>query len=69
MAILDRDVCIRNHVMGVLAFHCEKGLDLANLGELADSITEAVIEGDMKWQDDNLCEQMLEMALNEDVPQ
>lgn len=47
--MLDRDVCIRNYIMGVLAFYSEKGLNLSGIGKLADSITEAVMEGDRKW--------------------
>ncbi len=67
MAMLDRDVCLRNHVMGVLAFYSGKGLSYDNLAELVDSITESVIEGYEKWQDENLCEQIRDMG--EDVPQ
>jgi hypothetical protein len=67
MAILDRDVYLRNHVMGVLVSYSGKGLSYSNMGELADSITEAVIEGDRNWQNENLCEQVLEMG--EDIPQ
>lgn len=68
MAQLDRDVYLRNYVMGVLVVYSGKGLAYSNLGELADAVTEAVIEGDRKWQDENLCEQMLEMG-QEDIPQ
>jgi hypothetical protein len=67
MAILDRDVYLRNHVMGVLVSYSGKGLSYSNIPELADALTEAVIEGDQKWQNENLCEQVLEMG--EDVPQ
>jgi hypothetical protein len=67
MAILDRDIYLRNYVMGVLVSYSDKGLSYSNMGELADSITEAVIEGDEKWRNESLCEQVLEMG--EDVPQ
>jgi hypothetical protein len=67
MALLDRDIYLRNHVMGVLVTYSGKGLSYSNMGELADSITEAVIEGDRNWQNENLCEQVLEMG--EDIPQ
>jgi hypothetical protein len=67
MAILDRDIYLRNYVMGVLVSYSDKGLSYSNMGELADSITEAVIEGDEKWRNESLCEQVLEMG--DDVPQ
>jgi len=67
MAMLDRDIYLRNYVMGVLVSYSDKGLNYSNMGELADSITQAVIEGDSKWQEEHLCEQVLEMG--EDVPQ
>jgi hypothetical protein len=67
MALLDRDIYLRNYVMGVLVSYSDKGLSYSNMGELADSITEAVIEGDEKWRNESLCEQVLEMG--EDVPQ
>lgn len=67
MALLDRDIYLRNHVMGVLVTYSGKGLSYSNMGELADAITEAVIEGDEKWRNESLCEQVLEMG--EDVPQ
>ena len=71
MAMLDRDVFIRNHVMGVLVSYSGKGLSYSNMGELADSITEAVLEGDHLWQQERCCEQMREMTgeLDEDIPQ
>jgi hypothetical protein len=67
MALLDRDIYLRNHVMGVLVSYSGKGLVYSNMGELADAITQAVIEGDHKWKNENLCEQDLENG--EDVPQ
>lgn len=67
MAIVDRDIYLRNHVMSVLVCHTGKGLHYDNIGALADDITAAVLEGDLKWQNENLCEQVLEMG--EDVPQ
>ena len=67
MAMLYRDIYLRNYVMGVLVSYSDKGLNYSNMGELADSITQAVIEGDSKWQEEHLCEQVLEMG--EDVPQ
>jgi hypothetical protein len=67
MALLDRDIYLRNHVMGVLVTYSGKGLSYSNMGELADAVTEAVMEGDRKWQEENLCEQVLGMG--EDVPQ
>lgn len=69
MAILDRDIYLRNYVMGVLVSYSSKGLSYANMGELADALTEAVIEGYDKWQDEHLCEQVRGMAYDEDVPQ
>lgn len=63
MALLDRDIYLRNHVMGVLVTFRDKGLNYSNMGELADSITEAVIDGDIKWNA-QYCEQMME-----DIPQ
>jgi len=69
MAQLDRDIYLRNHVMGVLVSFSGKGLSYSNMGELADSITEAVLEGDRKWQEENLCEQFRDMVdADEDVP-
>jgi hypothetical protein len=67
MALLDRDIYLRNHVMGVLVSYSGKGLTYSNMGELADSITAAVIEGDEKWRNESLCEQISEMG--EDIPQ
>lgn len=68
MAMLDRDVYLRNHVMGVLVSYSGKGLSYSNMSELADALTEAVIEGDQKWQNENLCAQVRDMV-DEDVPQ
>ncbi len=67
MALLDRDVYLRNHVMGVLVTYTDRGLHYSNMGELADAVTQAVIEGDRKWQNESLCAQVLEMT--EDIPQ
>jgi hypothetical protein len=71
MAILDRDIYIRKYVMGVLSIYSEKGLTFSNMGELADSITEAVLEGDRIWQEQRLCQEMRELGgqLEEDIPQ
>jgi len=69
MPLLDRDIYLRNHVIGVLVYFSGKGLSYANMGELADSITEAVLEGDHKWQEENLCQQVRDMVdVDEDVP-
>ncbi len=57
MALLDRDVYLRNYIMGVLVFHSEKGLNYGNMGALADSLTEAMIQADDKWREESLCEQ------------
>lgn len=71
MALLDRDIYLRNHIMGVLASYSSKGLNYSNMGELADSLTEAVIEGDRSWQAENCCEQVRVMGshFDDDVPQ
>jgi len=69
MAIVDRDIYIRNHVMGVLVSYSGKGLNYSNMSELADSITEAVLEGDSKWQEERLCEEVRSVHLEEDIPQ
>ncbi len=71
MALLDRDIYLRNHVLGVLVAYSCKGLSYSKLLELADSITEAVIEGDRNWQDQSCCNQLMEMTgnLDNDVPQ
>lgn len=68
MAMLDRDVYLRNHVMGVLVSYSGKGLNYSNMSELADALTEAIIEGDQKWQNENLCAQVRDMV-DEDTPQ
>ncbi len=68
MALIDRDIYLRNHVMGVLVSYSGKGLSYSNMAELADAITQAVIEGDSKWQEENLCEQVRDMV-DEDIPQ
>lgn len=67
MSQADRDICIRNHVMGVLVSYSGKGLSYSNMAELAEAITEAVMEGDRKWLEENCCEQILSMG--EDIPQ
>jgi hypothetical protein len=59
MAVLERDIYLRNYVMGVLVSYSDKGLSYSNMSELADDLTNAVIEGDKKWQAEQL----------EDVPQ
>jgi len=64
----DRDMFIRNHVMGVLVFHQMKGLTYANMGELADAITEAVIIGDIAWEAHRCCDQVMDLGM-EDIPQ
>jgi len=49
---MDRDVCIKNHVVGVLAsfLACsEIPLRYENMNELAAEITQAVLEGDKIW--------------------
>ena len=71
MAILDRDIYLRNHIMGVLASYSAKGLNYSNMAELADSLTEAVIEGDRAWQAENCCVEIMAISGNfdEDVPQ
>jgi hypothetical protein len=55
---LKRDICIRNHILGVLLSYSDKGLSYTAISELANSITEAVIEGYSKWKDDNVCEEI-----------
>lgn len=55
MSQLDRDMCLRNHVMGVLVTYRSQGLTFNNMGELADAVTEAVIEGDRKWHEEYYC--------------
>lgn len=70
MTVLDRDVYLRNHVMGVLVSCYEKGFTPSIIGELADEITQSVIEGDRKWHEANCCEQILDIAVcDQDVPQ
>lgn len=85
MALQDRDVYLRNYVMGVLVSYSDKGLSYSNMGELADALTEAVIEGDRKWQNEQCCAQVEDIqeiptnccffhtasggSCNEDVPQ
>ncbi len=71
MAILDRDVYLRNYIMGVLASYSNKGLNYSNMGELADSLTQAVIEGDLAWQAEHCCEVVRSVCpeLELDVPQ
>lgn len=64
MALLDRDIYLRNHVMGVLVSYSDKGLNYSNMGELANAITEAVIQGEDKWQEEMLCEQIREMGVD-----
>ena len=68
MTILDRDLYLRNHVMGVLVSYSNKGLNYSNMGELANDITESVIEGDRKWHEEYCIEQMRAIS-NEDFPQ
>lgn len=53
----DRGVYLRNYVMGVLVSYLDKGLHYSNLGELGDSITQAVIEGEERWSEANCLEQ------------
>lgn len=68
--LLDRDICIRNHVMGVLVGYSNKGLNYSNMVELADAVTQAAIEGDRKWHEKACHEQMMMISdINEDVPQ
>ena len=68
--MLDRDVVIRNHVMGVLVDYSARGLKYSNFGELADAITQAVIEGERKWHEDMCVHQLTEMTqVLEDVQQ
>lgn len=71
MTLLDRDIYLRNHIMGVLASYSAKGLSYSNMGELADSLTEAVIEGDRAWQAENCCQEVMAISgcYEEDVPQ
>lgn len=71
MALIDRDIYLRNHVMSVLVCHTGKGLHYDSIGALADDITSAVIEGDSAWQEQKCCEQLREMSgeIDEDVPQ
>lgn len=58
MALIERDIYLRNHVMGVLVTFSSKGLSYSNMSELADSITEAVIEGDFRWKEESISEQI-----------
>ena len=70
MTVMDRDVYLRNHVMGVLVTYSDKGFSYAGMGELADAITESVIEGDRKWHEANCCDQILDIAVcDQDLPQ
>jgi len=71
MAILDRDVYIRNYVMGVLCNYQQRGISIGNISDLATDITNAVIEGDTKWQEEQCCEQVrcMNAELEEDIPQ
>lgn len=61
MALIDRDIYLRNHIVGVLVAFSGKGLSCSNMGELADSITEAVIEGDLRWKEESISEQFQEI--------
>jgi hypothetical protein len=56
--------------MGVLVSFSGKGLTYANMGELADSITEAVLEGDLLWNQERCCEELRSYSdIEEDIPQ
>lgn len=50
---IERERCIRNHVLGVLAVYYEKGMPYTGIGKLADSIMIATLEADRKWREDN----------------
>lgn len=63
MAFIGREIYIRNHVIGVLVSYSNKGLHYSNMGELANSITDAVIESDTKWHEE------YNRTAEEDVPQ
>lgn len=70
MAILDRDVYLRNYVLGVLVNHTGKLISHEIIGDLATNITEAVIQGDSIWHEEKLCEEVCEMGnFEEDIPQ
>lgn len=64
---MDRDVYIRNHIVSILVGYSWKGLDYATISELADAITQAVLEADDAWQADSCCEQVVNVS--EDIPQ
>ena len=61
MALVDRNVYLRNHILGVLIAHMGKMIFHGNMGSLADELTQVVLDADSKWQHKNLCQQMLEV--------
>lgn len=65
MALLDRDVYIRNYITGVLVSYFEKGSQ--NMCELANELTQAAIEAYDKWREESLLEEF--KAITEDVSQ
>lgn len=70
MALVEREVYLRNHILGILVSHAGDKLAGSFIGELTTELTETVIDADFHWNELRLCEEMSEMMdYVEDVPQ
>ncbi len=49
MALVDREVQIRGHIMGVLVGHTGQTITSDMIHGLADELIETVIDGDIRW--------------------
>lgn len=45
---LDKDVCLRNYVRGVLVSYMGRPLNASNICEVADNIAQALVDADFR---------------------
>lgn len=71
MSLPERDVYLRNHVLGILSAFQDKGIGYENLSDVAGLVTESILDADRRWHEDSCAQQMMEITelKEKDVPQ
>ncbi len=64
MSVLDKDVYLRNHVVGVLASFSGKTLNNETIDDLGASLTQAVIDAELRWNKRKCCTEIKALSHN-----